>query len=60
MLSPGNIWWQFKAWFILYIGKFVLNSRTFQRLLKDLPAVFKDYKIMKNIDLHKVFLLQEF
>ena len=28
------------------------NSRTFQRLLKDSPSVFKDYKIMKNTDLH--------
>ena len=43
----------------VHIGKFVENSRTFQGLLKDLPALFKDYKIMKNIDLHKAFLLQE-
>ena len=26
-----------------------VNSRTFQGLLKDLPAVFKDYKIMKML-----------
>ena len=30
-----------------------------QGLLKDLPAVFKDYKIMKNVDLHNEILLQE-
>ena len=28
------------------------KTRTFQRLLKDSPSVFKDYKIMKNTDLH--------
>ena len=28
------------------------NSMTFQGLLKASPAVFKDYKFMKNIDLH--------
>ena len=33
-------------------GKFVLNSKTFHGLLKDLPAVFKDYKIMKNIEIY--------
>ena len=26
-----------------HTGKFVLNSRSFQGLLKDLPVVFKDY-----------------
>ena len=30
-----------------------------QGLLKDLPAVFKDYKVMKNVDLHNEILLQE-
>ena len=29
-----------------------------QGLLRDLPAVFKDYKIMKNIDLH-IEILQD-
>ena len=28
-------------------------------MIIDLPAVFKDYKIMKNIDLHIEILLQE-
>ena len=36
-----------------------VNSRTFQGLLKDLPAVFKDYKLMKNVDLHNEILIQE-
>ena len=31
---------------------FVLNSRTFQGLLIDSPMIFKDYKFMKNNDLH--------
>ena len=30
------------------------NSRTFQGLIKDSPMVFKDYKLMKNTDLHVV------
>ena len=30
-----------------------------QWLLKDVPAVFKDYKIMKNVDFHNEILLQE-
>ena len=33
--------------------------KTFQGLLKDLPVVFKDYKIKKNVDLHNEILLQE-
>ena len=40
-------------------GNFVYYSMTLQGLLKDLPAVFKDYKIMKNIDLHNEILLQQ-
>ena len=35
-----------------HTGKCVKNSRAFQGLLKDSPTVFKDYKFMKNTDLH--------
>ena len=44
---------------MVHTGKFLQNSRTFEGLLNDLPAVFKDYKIKKNIDLHNEILLQE-
>ena len=36
-----------------------VKFKTFQELLKDLPAVFKDFKIMKNINLLNEILLQE-
>ena len=36
-----------------------VNSRTFQGLLKDFPTVFKDWKLMKNTDLHNKILLRK-
>ena len=44
----------------VYTCKFVKNTRTFQRLLKDSPKVFKVYKFMKNTDLHIKILLPEY
>ena len=39
--------------------KFVYISRTFQGLLIDFSTVFKDWKLMKNTDLHvKILLLK--
>ena len=36
-----------------------VQSRTFQGLLKDFPTVFKDWKLMKNTDLHiKILFLK--
>ena len=40
-------------------SRFIQTSMTFQRLLKDIPPVFKDWKLMKNTDLHVKILLRK-
>ena len=50
----------FLSWFCrVHTGKYELNSRTFQGLLKASPTVFKDLKLMKNTDISLKILLQK-
>ena len=42
-----------------YTGKFELNSRTFQGLLKATPTVFKDLNLMNTTGISVKILLQK-